>query len=382
MRLPAFLTKAARRRPPLSRGFATLPWHVARPEPGYEAQVREAYVANAVGLRAVRMVAESAGSVPLRLARGHPAEPLLARPSQGATGGDLIEAVAAQILLNGNAYVDVIEDAQGWPASLHALRPERVTIEQGPDGWPSAYLYRVGQAVARYPAVDGLGRPGLLHLKSYHPLDDHYGLGCLGAARQAIETHAAASRWNAALMENAARPSGMLVYDAGDGSTLTPEQYDRLKAEMEAGFQGAGNAGRPMLLEGGLKWQALSFSPAELDFAGSKAAAAREIALAFGVPPLLLGLPGDNTHANYREANRALWRLTVLPLTKRIVRGLEAHLKHWWEDVELWLDTDAVPALAAEREELWGMVDRATFLTPEEKRRMLGVDGPSEMEEV
>jgi phage portal protein BeeE len=99
------------------------------------------------------------------------------------------------------------------------------------------------------------------------------------------------------------------------------------------------------------------------------------------VPPLLLGLPGDNTHANYREANRALWRLTVLPLAKRIVQGLEAHLKHWWCDLELWLDTDAVPALAAEREELWGMIDRATFLTVEEKRRLLGIDGPSETEE-
>lgn len=381
MRLPAFLTKAARRRPPLSRGFASLPWHRASPEQGIEAQLRDGYVTNAIGLRAVRLVAESAGSVPLRLTRGHPAEPILARPCRGTTGGDLLEAVAAQLLLHGNAFIDVVEDGQGWPAALHALRPERVTIEPGADGWPAAYAYRAGQSVTRYPAVDGAGRPGLLHLKSYHPLDDHYGLGCLAAAQQAIATHRAASRWNAALMENAARPSGMLVYDAGDGSTLSPEQYERLKAEMEAGFQGAGNAGRPMLLEGGLKWQPLSFSPAELDFAGSKAAAAREIALAFGVPPLLLGLPGDNTHANYREANRALWRLTVLPLAKRIVRGLEAHLKHWWCDLELWLDTDAVPALAGEREELWGMVDRATFLTVEEKRRMLGIDGPSETEE-
>lgn len=381
MRLPAFLTKAGRRRPPLSRGFATMPWTLAKPEQGYEAQVRCGHIDNPIGLRAVRLVAESAGSVPLRLTRGHVAEPLISRPFLGGSMAELIESIAAQLLLNGNAYVDVLEDGQGWPAALHALRPERVAIEQGADGWPAAYVYRAGAAMTRYPAVDALGRPGLLHLKSYHPLDDHYGLGCLGAAQAALATHAAASKWNAALMDNAARPSGMLVYDTGDGSTLSAEQYERLKAEMEAGFQGAANAGRPMLLEGGLKWQALSFSPAELDFAGSKAAAAREIALAFGVPPLLLGLPGDNTHANYREANRALWRLTVLPLAKRIVRGLELHLKHWWPDLELWLDTDAVPALAAEREELWGMIDRASFLTVEEKRRLLGIDGPSETEE-
>jgi hypothetical protein len=79
----------------------------------------------------------------------------------------------------------------------------------------------------------------------------------------------------------------------------------RLREEIDAQFAGADNAGRPLLLEGGLKWQALSLSPADMDFAGLKAAAAREIALAFGVPPMLLGLPGDSTYANYREVEVA-----------------------------------------------------------------------------
>src|SRR3546814_11244339 len=103
----------------------------------------------------------------------------------------------------------------------------------------------------------------------------------------------AATVWNKALLDNAARPSGALVYDPGEaGAALSGEQFDRLKAEMEAAFQGAGNAGRPMLLEGGLKWQAMSMTPADMDFVGLKAAAARAIALAFGVRALLLGTPG------------------------------------------------------------------------------------------
>ncbi len=162
----------------------------------------------------------------------------------------------------------------------------------------------------------------MLHLRAFHPLDDHYGAGNLEAAAQAIATHNAAARWNRALLDNAARPSGALVFE---GETLSAEQFERLKQEMETGFAGAANAGRPMLLEGGLKWQPLSLSPADMDFAGSHAAAARDIALAFGVPPMLLGLPGDNTYANYREANRALWRLTILPLLMRVgVRDLIA----------------------------------------------------------
>ena len=91
-------------------------------------------------------------------------------------------------------------------------------------------------------------------------------------------------------------------------------------------FRARENAGRPLLLEGGLKWQAMSLTPADMDFIGLKAAAAREIALAFGVPPMLLGLPGDVTYANYREANRALWRQTVLPMADRILRGLSEAL--------------------------------------------------------
>jgi len=58
------------------------------------------------------------------------------------------------------------------------------------------------------------------------------------------------------MLDNSALPSGALVYNAGDRQ-LTSEQYERLKSELEAGFQGARNAGRPILLEGGLDWRAL-----------------------------------------------------------------------------------------------------------------------------
>ena len=61
---------------------------------------------------------------------------------------------------------------------------------------------------------------------------------------------------------------------------------------MEAHHTGARNAGRPMLLEGGLDWKPMGFSPSDMEFQKTKEAAAREIALAFGVPPMLLGIPG------------------------------------------------------------------------------------------
>ena len=143
----------------------------------------------------------------------------------------------------------------------------------------------------------------MLHQKLFHPLIDHYGLSPIEAAATAIDIHNSASRWNKALLDNSARPSGALVYASRDGN-LTTEQYNRLKGELETQFQGASNAGRPLLLEGGLDWKSMSMSPKDLDFIEAKHGAAREIALALGVPPMLLGIPGDNTFSNYQEANR------------------------------------------------------------------------------
>lgn len=299
-------------RVPLARGF-TSPWIFAESCPArapfeYNGAVRRAYLENPVAQRAVRLVAEGIGQAALM-----PTEPELAKLVNATSAGQsLLETLASQLLLHGNGFVQVLKDGQGRPVELFALRPERVTIALGADGWPTAYIYRVGEQAMTIPVLDQDASPNIIHIKGFHPTDDHYGAGCLSSADQAVALHNAASIWNRSLLENAARPSGALVYDTGEVGGLTTEQFDRLKAELAQAFSGEGNAGRPMLLEGGLKWQPLSLSPSDMDFATLKSAAARDIALAFGVPPMLLGLPGDSTYANYREANRALWRL-ILP---------------------------------------------------------------------
>lgn len=358
-------------RPPLGRlpvAFVT-GWAAGEAPKGYEALTREGYLRNPVGQRAVRLVAEGAGSAALFCRpEGHPAETLLRRPNPAASGAGLIEAVASHLLLHGNAYLEVVTGAAGEPAELHVLRPERVAVEADARGWPAGYRYRAGDASVR------LAAESVLHLKGFHPLDDHYGLGCLGAAAGAIEAHNAAAKWNKALLDNAARPSGALIFETGDGEALAPDQFANLKRELEACYQGAANAGRPLVLEGGLKWQPLSLTPAEMDFVEARGAAAREIALAFGVPPMLLGLPGDNTYANYSEANRALWRLTIAPLLGKICAGLTGLLQRWWPEVAVDVDWDAVPALSADRERLWAQVSAAEFLSDDEKRAMLGFE--------
>jgi HK97 family phage portal protein len=318
-----------RERVPLARSF-TSPWSFAlEPRPfEYRSAVARAFVENPVAQRAVRLVAEGVGSAPLVPAD----EATVALVSATSAGQSLLETLAAQILLHGNGYVQIVRDGGGTPVELFALRPDRVAVVAGEDGWPAGYKYTVGDKVMTLPVEDRDGWPALVHLKAFHPADDHYGAGCLAAANQAVAIHNAASAWNRALLENAARPSGALVMDQGDGMGLSGDQFDRLKAELEAAFQGAGNAGRPMLLEGGLRWQPLSLSPADMDFAGLKAAAARDIALAFGVPPMLLGRPGraSDISANgggpqhRRRRPGAPWSIP------RRAPPLRTLLPHWW----------------------------------------------------
>jgi HK97 family phage portal protein len=154
---------------------------------------------------------------------------------------------------------------------------------------------------------------------------------------------------------------------------LTDEQFERLKEELESSHQGRANAGRPLLLEGGLDWKPMSHSPREMDFLEAKWVAAREIALALGVPPMLLGIPGDNTYANYAEANRTFWRQSVLPLASRTGRALSGWLAaSFGENLELKPDLNQIEALSSEREARWKRIAGADFLTINEKRAALG----------
>lgn len=344
----------------------------------YAALARAGYLKNPVVYRAVRMVTQAAASLPwlfydgARAIDAHPLLSLLAHPNPHQTGAELLEALYGHLLVSGNAYVEAVE-IDGAVRELYALRPDRMSVVPDASGWPAAFEYSANGRVVRF-AQEGEGSIApILHMREFHPLDDYYGFPPLEAAQVSLDVHNAASAWNKALLDNAARPSGALVYKGENGQNLSEEQFERLRGELQTSFSGAGNAGRPLLLEGGLAWQTMSLTPKDMDFMQLKHGAAREIALAFGVPPMLLGIPGDNTYANYREANVAFWRQTVLPLATRFAQALGNWLgPAFGEGLRLAFDTDQVEALSLEREALWRRVNEADFLTPDEKRQAVG----------
>ncbi|MEO0412946.1 MAG: phage portal protein [Pseudomonadota bacterium] len=354
------------------------PW----PRWSYTQSASDALSTNPVVQRCLRLITESAASIGWKVYEDgahlsdHPLVSLLACPNPLSSRSALTEAVISHLLLHGNAYIEkVLDEDASRAVELYVLRPDRVDVKPGASGWPERYVYKVGGQSAAFPVDPVSGASRILHLKTHNPLDDHYGQSALQAAGRALALHSAADGWSKALLENAARPSGALVLKSESGwPTLSEEQFSRLRAQVEENFQGQANAGRPMILEGGLSWQPMGFSPADMDFQATKQAAARDIALAFGVPPMLLGIPGDNTYANYQEANKALWRLTVLPLLRKLIDALNQWLVHpVGPRLELRLDDMTIPALAEDRDAHWRRIAASDFLSNDEKRALLNL---------
>ena len=212
------------------------------------------------------------------------------------------------------------------------------------------------------------------HLKLFNPLNDWYGMSPIEAGAYALDQNNESMAWMQALLQNSARPSGALTVK--DGGTLADENFNRLKAQIEEQYSGSVNAGRPMLLEGGLEWQQMGLSPSDMGIIESKFASSRDVALAFGVPPQLLGIPGDNTYANYAEARLAFWEDTALPLLDMIVHDWNAWLGALY-GVTIKPDVDAIPAIAEKRLSMWQMADQSKDLTINERRALKGY-GPIE----
>lgn len=340
----------------------------------------DAYKRNAVAYAAIQRLAQSCAYVPLKVRRGeqvledHPVLKLLKRPNPWQSGPSFMESVVAYYLLSGNTYIEGVGPDNAPPLELWSLRPDRMRVIPGKFG-PDGYLYEVNGTRKDWACDPLEGKSPILHLKSFNPLDDWYGMSPVEAAAYAVDQHNMAGEWNQALLQNSARPSGALTYDNAAGGTLSEKQFIRLKEEINSAMAGSRNAGRVPILEGGLKWQQMSMSPAEMDWINGKNLSAREICLVFKVPPMLLGIPGDNTYSNYKEARQALYEDGALPLLDGVIEGIN----HWLmpaygeEGLELFADIDNLPALEPKREARWTAMQNASWMTINEKRLATGL---------
>lgn len=377
MKLPKLFSRALEQK--ASRAYAAhvrnLPEAVWSPR-NYKAFVEEGYKVNVVAYQAINRIADAIGS--MRWAafsssgeqlESHPFLDLIQNPNPAQSGREWWRAKTAYLLLNGNSFDERIMRGSR-PVELWTLRPDRIEIKPGSTGIPAAYIYRAGGARVVFPANVNDGDSDIRHTKLFSPMDDWYGMSPMQTAAYAIDQHNEAMSWIQSLLQNSATPSGAMLLDRE--TTLSDDQFRRLRDEVEENFSGSKNAGRPMLLEGGIQWVSMSLSPGDMAIIETKDSAARDISLAFGVPPLLLNIPGDNTYSNYREARLGFFEDTVIPLVDMMTAELNAWLSPSFGGVEIRPDYDSIEAIAEKRRGLWEMVDASDEITVNEARALKG----------
>lgn len=353
----------------------------------------EGYCMNAVVFTCVNKIATAIASVDLQLyerkgkrlkqIEDHELLKLLENPNPAQSGDEFVRGWVSNLLTGGNTYIwgngiDPTANKPKPPLELLLLNPGRVRVEPGPALFPKHYEYRATSDITKIFPVDPIrGKSAVLQVKTYNPLSAWEGMSPMIAAALGVDIYNGSQRWNKKLLDNDARPSGALTVKDGEGkpATLSDEQYYRLQEMLDSSFSGAANAGRPILLEGGLDWQQLSMDTKEMDFAEGKNQAARDIGQVYGVPPQLLGIKGDQTFANYEQAQLSFWSETVLPLTSLLLEALNRWLVPLYGDnLYLWYDENSIAALEPLRKQKADRINAAAYLTINEKRRAMGLD--------
>lgn len=359
-------------------------------EQGYATLAKRAYVQNVVAYKCIKTISEAVGSLRWYLCdsagneiENHAVLTLIKRPNPLQGQAAFFTEVEAAKLLGGNSYIEAVRPGPSRPPKeLWPCRPDNVTVNRGIDRLPISYSYTAGMngGVSKTFAVNRVtGQCDLLHLRAYSPLDEIVGLAPAAAAIRSIDSHNEAVAWNKSLLQNGARPSGALKTTGA----LTEQQQENLKEFIKEMYSGGKNAGKPMVLEGGVDWIEMSITPKDMDFVNTKDSAARDIALALGVPPILLNIPGDSTYNNMREARQSFYEDTVLAEAAFIRDELNRWLLPMFgAGLYIEYDEDCITALAPKREAAWDRIEKSTVLTVNEKRAALGyepVDGGDDL---
>jgi HK97 family phage portal protein len=354
----------------------------------YRAYAAEGYAANAVVHTCVSKIATAGASVDICVYRKrggkikkldkHPLIDLLARPNPMQSGRQFMNALLSYRGIGGEYFILGNGAERGQTKELQLLDPDKIVVKPGQLMFPACFEYKPSVLQATRYAVDQItGKSAVLHGKTFNPLDAWRGLSPMAAAAYGVDIVNEGQRWNKKLIDNECRPPGALVVEEKDGqpATLGEEQYLRLKEQIDNQLSGAGNAGRPLLLEGGLKWQQMGMNPRDMDFKENIWAAARFVASVYGVPSQIAGIPGESTYSNYEQAELSFWANTVLPTLGAVLDDLNRWLTpQFGDDLYLWYDEEMIPALEPLRKAKGERINQAEYLTIDEKRNAMGYE--------
>lgn len=296
----------------------------------------------------------------------HPLLSLIKRPNPLQGQSKFIQDVFGYLKLSGNSFILKVGPENKPPLELYALRPDRMQVIAGTTlGTVSGYKYKIGANEVSFKPEE------ILHLKTFNPTDDFLGMSPGEPAGKSLDQSNMSKSWNVSLLQNSARPPGVLKTE----QNLNDAQFNRLENKWYSKYAGYKNAGTPPILEGGLSWQSMGLSPADMEWLEGQKLSAREIAIALSVPPELIGDNSNKTYSNYKEARSAFYEETILP----DMDWFKDELNNWLtplygENLYLDYDKDDIEALQEDRNDVWKRVMTSNWLTVNEKRVATGYD--------
>lgn len=241
-------------------------------------------------------------------AYGHP----LAKVARGGvnpqqTWPDWLEHLVASALLTGNGLAEIIRAGNGQLAGFRWIPWGMVTVVHLTSG---RLAYDVSDARG--------GTRRLLEGEVIH-LRDRTDDGLVGRSRlsRAADTVAGVQASNAfakSFLERGAQPSGVIRHPGA----MTADQKTDLRDQFQARHGGAANAGRTLILDGGLEWQAAQISPEDAELLESRKFGVVEVCRLFQVPPPIVQAYENNTFTNASQAG--LWFATfcLAPWARKI----------------------------------------------------------------
>jgi HK97 family phage portal protein len=367
------------------------------PERRYDVFAKETWLKNVIAFRCMDKIAKAVASIPWDMFKKRPDgsrenmpehafKPVLKRANPQESWSYFVMKAIDFLMMAGNSYLEKVSPSTGpnagMPKEIYTLRPDRMKIiVDTTTGRRKAYEYDAGQGKkVRWDVNPVTGDCDIRQLQTFHPLDDWYGAAITETAAYEIDTSNEATLWNKKILENSGS-SGHVFIITGDkedvnseGSFWSDDQYDRFKKQIDEQYSGALNAGKNLVIEGGkgTTMKPLGFSLKDLDFNEGQLALARRICTAYGVPPMLIGIPGSDTYNNVREANLAFWEETVLYYAGYFRDEMNAWLFPKENSVFLDYILDEISGLSLRRDSRWSKANDSDFLSVNEKREMVG----------
>lgn len=303
---------------------------------------------------------------------------LLSRPNPDQSWSQFVQLYLTHRLLAGEAFMYRLPNAgaiRRGNGEVRLIEPNYITIQ------PKAYQITPTNGAGSYTVATRNPDKSrdICHVRDWHPSSAR-GLSRLAPAWASINNYNLATQWNSSVLANSSKLSMVAVIksftgQAAKGGTLAQETADQINRDLKR-FSSPEGRGKPLVLGGDIDIKEFGMNPQEMEFIKGQEAMARNIALAFGVDPVLLGLPGDTAYNNKKQAMSGLFKLTIMPLLEELKEELEFWFKEiipgeWRLDINL----DTVIALEEDRASLWErQAQAAGLLTVNERRAMLGYE--------